>query len=470
MKKTIIMMICALVISLASTATVGILSYNGTYSCKETDAFIAELQKQLDESKTDLDRQIEKLTKDYKEKEDELFSAITINQQAIVDLDTKHTEEINLLKQIDAANLKAISDLTTEYAAKVAALETAIENLKATIEENKTELENKITSLTNVYKRKITEIDALLITLQNKTVTQGEKITELAEEITKLQNVTRITSIEFKDNGDLLITFGDGSTQTVNAPEKHVHTFGKYKCFTTDSTVCCEEGLFYRICTKCRTLEWKNGDYSDHNWKTVTTAPTCQSQGYDTKTCTICGKTEVTNYTDKVDHLVNDRGACTVCNKLVTNVIIAFDSEKKTYRVEAESLDYSDCTFINGSTSMPTESNTDGGTNVVCLSDAGNKFGFTVKNDHSEALTFSFLVRASANNQEMVLDDCLIITLNGERILMGGSLAWDGTWNACTSVQKDGLILKTGLNEIEINVNELGICPNFDYFEIIVGG
>ena len=39
-----------------------------------------------------------------------------------------------------------------------------------------------------------------------------------------------------------------------------------------------------------------------HSWTVDTTMPTCQAQGYDTKTCDVCGKVEVDNYTDIVGH------------------------------------------------------------------------------------------------------------------------------------------------------------------------
>ena len=84
-------------------------------------------------------------------------------------------------------------------------------------------------------------------------------------------------------------------------PDKHVHTFGEWTNFTAEN-VACENRLFYRVCTSCNSIEWKQGSYSDHDWDVVTTAPTCQAQGYDTKTCKICGKIEVENYKDIVDH------------------------------------------------------------------------------------------------------------------------------------------------------------------------
>ena len=49
----------------------------------------------------------------------------------------------------------------------------------------------------------------------------------LKRQIAELEQATRITDVQFTDDGDLLITFGDGSTQTIKAPQQHVHTFGK---------------------------------------------------------------------------------------------------------------------------------------------------------------------------------------------------------------------------------------------------
>ena len=112
-----------------------------------------------------------------------------------------------------------------------------------------------------------------------------------------------IEKVEYDADGNLVITFTDGTTQTVvmPEPETHVHTFGKWTAFTTDDTPC-DNRLFFRVCSDCKSIEWKQGEYTDHDWTVVTTPPTCQAQGYDTKTCSICGKVEVENYTDIVDH------------------------------------------------------------------------------------------------------------------------------------------------------------------------
>lgn len=320
---------------------------------------------ELAQADTNNKQALDDLTEEYNAKVAELTNADKANVEALEKLEAEYNAKVEALQKVDKDNADALEKLKTEYTTKVSELQTAINNANSTIESNKTELEDKIASLTNVYTAKMTEIDLLLETIKSKATIQDGKIAELAEEIVNLQNATRITAIEFKDNGDLLITFGDGSTKTVNAPKKHEHTFGAYKCFTTDATVNCENRLFYRICVDCNTIEWKNGTYSDHTWITVTTSSTCQSQGYDTKTCKNCGEVEIENYTNKVDHawettysydndyhwydcttcddikdkgehIVNDSGLCTVCNNLVgatAGVVYTLSSDGTYYSV-----------------------------------------------------------------------------------------------------------------------------------------
>lgn len=150
-----------------------------------------------------------------------------------------------------------------------------------------------------------------------------------------------------------------------------------------------------------------------------------------------------------------------------TTIVIP-NGDMQTYRIEAEELDYSNCVWNNGATGLQTEDNADGGKSVVALGKGGNKFGFSVQNDGSEDLTVTFLLRASANGGNMVLDDVLSITLNGETISTNATLTWNGSWNVCESVSVNALTLRSGLNEIEI-VTKNDACPNIDYFEIIVG-
>ena len=154
-----------------------------------------------------------------------------------------------------------------------------------------------------------------------------------------------IKTVAFDENGDLLITFTDNSTQAVEMPktQEQTHSFGEWKSFSTDSSISCDERFFYRTCADCNLGEFKKGSPTDHKFETVTTKPTCTKPGFDINTCSVCGRTEIVNeivstshsYTDvyltdnsfhwkkctqctttteKQEHTQGDDGMCTVCN------------------------------------------------------------------------------------------------------------------------------------------------------------
>ena len=113
-----------------------------------------------------------------------------------------------------------------------------------------------------------------------------------------------IQEVAFDENGDLVITFTDGSTKIVPMPEKEnetpVHTFGEWQYVTYVQggedyyyRGYCENKLYSRTCTKCNAVEWKRGTYADHIWEEETVTPDCPKKGeYVQNVCTICYKTE----------------------------------------------------------------------------------------------------------------------------------------------------------------------------------
>ena len=111
-----------------------------------------------------------------------------------------------------------------------------------------------------------------------------------------------IERVEFDVNGNLLIIFTDGTKQSVPMPETqgHVHTFGEWIFMIGEDD--CASNIYYRVCTECNILEWKRGTEKDHVWETETIASTCQTQGYDKKTCVKCYKEIKENYTEKLKH------------------------------------------------------------------------------------------------------------------------------------------------------------------------
>ena len=77
----------------------------------------------------------------------------------------------------------------------------------------------------------------------------------------------------------------------------HSHTYSAWAQYGNDATVTCDGQLFSRICSDCGNIEWKYGGYENHDFTTVTVAPTCDADGYDENTCTKC------SYTEKVNHV-----------------------------------------------------------------------------------------------------------------------------------------------------------------------
>lgn len=116
---------------------------------------------------------------------------------------------------------------------------------------------------------------------------------------------------EYKADKADIITVEDGylvvngvkTEYTVS--ESKEHFFSEWTHYGSDN-IDCENKLYYRTCEKCLTAEWREGSYSDHKFVTVTTEPTCQSGGYDTKKCIVCNKSEILNETEKLSHQHGD--------------------------------------------------------------------------------------------------------------------------------------------------------------------
>ena len=209
----------------------------------------------------------------------------------------------------------ALEELTAEYETKQAVLDA----------EDKANAD-AIAKLEEDYKAAVAELEA---TYSEKIATIETLVTALSE--TSLDNTEKIAALE---------------AQVEELLSRHEHAFGEWINYVGNENVYCENRLFYRICTKCNVLEWKSGTYDNHSFSTVTTPPTCVSMGYDTKTCSICGKIEKINETpisdhiwknnysynnsfhwidcnycdaekEKAEHTTDESGYCTVCDKPV---------------------------------------------------------------------------------------------------------------------------------------------------------
>ena len=174
-----------------------------------------------------------------------------------------------------------------------------------------------------------------------------------------------IKCVVFDEQGRLVITLTDGTIlDPIEIPkaEEHVHRFGNLISYGITDGVNCEDRLYYRVCSECKSLEWMIGSYQDHQFVIEVIAPTCIDQGYDIRQCLFCAATETTNHTDALGHSFNakysyddsyhwqncdrcnysglygnhdvdDSGYCTVCDNPISSTkgIVYSISSDKTY-------------------------------------------------------------------------------------------------------------------------------------------
>ena len=135
------------------------------------------------------------------------------------------------------------------------------------------------------------------------------------------------------------------------------HDYGEWTAYGGEGEDCSKR-MFFRVCTDCNKIEWKQGSESSHSWQVETVAPTCQAQGYDHKVCLTCGVEKDDNFTpitdhiygetymidksfhwlkcntctltkDRAEHTAGEDGKCTTCGYLLT------DSEGVGYDIDA---------------------------------------------------------------------------------------------------------------------------------------
>ena len=79
------------------------------------------------------------------------------------------------------------------------------------------------------------------------------------------------------------------------------HAYGEWIVYGGDG-LDCSERMFYRECGVCGDISWTKGNEDFHKWINRTVEPTCTAEGYDHKTCSVCGKEEKENFVGVIDH------------------------------------------------------------------------------------------------------------------------------------------------------------------------
>ena len=131
-----------------------------------------------------------------------------------------------------------------------------------------------------------------------------------------------ISFIEYNEDGDLVIHFTDGTTQTVEMPKKEedVHTFGDWTAYNGATTMPCAKQLMYRICSDCAMIEWKEGRISKHSFINYVSNDdaTCEKDGTKTAYCEFgCGvKDVITDVGSALGHTeIIDKAVAPTCTE-----------------------------------------------------------------------------------------------------------------------------------------------------------
>lgn len=105
------------------------------------------------------------------------------------------------------------------------------------------------------------------------------------------ENAVGVSGVEINENGEAVVTLTDGTTHNAGVPT-HGHTYGSWTDYSAEnSTVGCDRRVYYRTCSGCGDLEWKTG--GAHSFAVLASTPaTCTAAGSETKSCTVCGKTQ----------------------------------------------------------------------------------------------------------------------------------------------------------------------------------
>ncbi|MBQ8320957.1 MAG: hypothetical protein IJX92_01150 [Clostridia bacterium] len=129
-------------------------------------------------------------------------------------------------------------------------------------------------------------------------------------------DVKGISSVAFDNDGNLVVTYTDNSTQTVELPAAADCEHLNLANYVLEEHTQTANGVTLLVCDDCG---WAKLDYNqDHVWAdgTVTVDPTCTEDGYTTaQYCTVCGlaseKTDIQaatghTYGEWGDFIVND--------------------------------------------------------------------------------------------------------------------------------------------------------------------
>ncbi|MBO7304294.1 MAG: hypothetical protein J6V09_03650, partial [Clostridia bacterium] len=279
------------------------------YTKTDVDSFVAELQAALATKESQMNAAIDALKADYGTKISALETENEARKSEISELTATYNAKVEALEKADADNAAAILALQAEAATALGKLENKISQNEAKIASLEAELDTEISTVRAEFNTKVANINELISALETENLSNKERIEILEAQITALLSI-------------------------------HQHTFyGAWTEYVITDKANCENRLYYRTCSECGVLEFKKGDYDDHQFDTVTVEPTCASQGYDHNTCLLCGFEEKDNFKAATsNHTQGEEYRCSVCGSYVP-IFVAKDVLYDMYKVTVNTPD-----------------------------------------------------------------------------------------------------------------------------------
>ena len=115
----------------------------------------------------------------------------------------------------------------------------------------------------------------------------------------------------------------------------HEHKYGEWVLSNSGGSTC-ETKLYFRVCSECENIAWKQGTADDHVFSTYVSNndATCYKDGTKSAKCQNCDKTDTITDIGTAKH-IDSNGTCLACCKFLYTSGLEFtlDTATDTYRV-----------------------------------------------------------------------------------------------------------------------------------------
>ena len=259
---------------------------------------------------------------------------------------------------------------------------------------------------------------------------------------------------ENSNTPDEIIISKDGylvvnGVKTEHKIEKSNHSFGEWIAYG-DNNSDCAQTIYYRVCADCSKYEWKQGSYDDHDFETVITAPTCVSGGFDTNTCKKCGKVEITNEIESVNHTYLDQYMSDGEHHWKQCCVCPYTTDKEMHSL-GEDGTCSICGALLGATEGVTYDISSDGTYAVVVGYLGNSTTVIIASEYDGLPVTAIYTEAFKNTAIKTVVIPNSITSIGENAFYGcTALSKIVIGNSVTSIGKSAFQYCERLKTIEI--------------------